>query len=105
MEGCYLRYDTVKSKWIRSGNTYRFNESELQCTFKVPTNEHARDAHGTPLLKFNLLYLSKNNNKAIGNQNGYCKHPRELYIVGFNRNNKASRTADTNKEGVEGVFQ
>ena len=105
LEGCYLCYDTVNSKWTRSGNTRGSDRSELQCIFKVLTNEHTRGARGTPLLKFNLLYQYKKNNKSIGNQNCYCKHLREFCGVGCNRNNKASRIADTNKEGVEGVFQ
>ena len=43
LEGCYLFYDTVKSKLVRSGRVCGSDNSYPQQTFGIRTTEHAKE--------------------------------------------------------------
>ena len=91
----------VKSKRVRNGKTCCSNTSDPQQTLGVRTTEHAKDAKGTPLLRFHSLYPSKCNNKKSATRNDYYGRLRQYNGIGIDRHDVLSAITEV----VEGVFK
>jgi len=85
IEGCYLHYDRVKSKWIRSGKACGSNTSQPKRTCIYRQGEHRKGAEGAPILDFYSKYPTKNNKDATGIRSGYFEHLTQYCGAGFDR--------------------
>ena len=99
LEGCYMFYDTVKSKWVQNGKTCGSDTSEPQQTFGVRITEHTKDTRGTFSLRFYSLYPSKYNEKKSDARNGYYEHLRQYAGISIDRHDGLSMIAEVD-EGV-----
>jgi len=87
LQGCYLHFDGVKSKWIRSGKVCGTKRN-----FGTRQMEHEKGASGTPVLRFHSLYPANSNTAVSPVRKGYFHHLHQYVGIGFEQSDNCIST-------------
>ena len=85
LEGCYLHFDGVKLKWIRSGKLCGSMSSVTKRNFRTRHLEHEKRASGTHVLQFHYLYPTYDNTYVSPVRKGYFHYLHQFVGISFER--------------------
>ena len=93
LEGYYLYFHGVKSKWIRSGKVCGSMSSATHRNFGTRKLEHEKGANGTPVLQFHYLYPEYQNTDVPPVRKWDFHHLHQYVGIGFEQLETSSISA------------